>query len=72
VDCRPGAWVCGPCRPGGEALDPSWRRAQRHLSDCRVFQGTVKFGDVTATELLMHPLFSGCSNWPRLEKGKCK
>jgi len=22
VDCRPGAWVCGPGRPGGEALDP--------------------------------------------------
>jgi hypothetical protein len=25
-----------------------------------------------ATKFLMHPLFSGCTNWPRLEKGKGK
>ena len=25
-----------------------------------------------ATQFSMHPLFSGCTNWPRLEKGKCK
>ena len=35
-------------------------------------KATFKFGDVTATKLLMHPLFSGCTNWPRLEKGKGK
>ena len=33
---------------------------------------TFKFEDVTATELLMHLMFSGCSNWPRFEKGKGK
>jgi hypothetical protein len=48
------------------------RRAQRHLSDCRVFQATFKFDDATATKFLMHPLFSGCNNKPRLEKGKGK
>jgi hypothetical protein len=64
--------MCGPGRPGGETLDPPWRRAQRHLSDCRVFQGKFKFGDATATKLLMHLLFSSCTNWPRLEKGKGK
>jgi hypothetical protein len=30
------------------------------------------FDDVTATKFLMHPFFSGCTNWPRLEKGKGK
>jgi hypothetical protein len=25
-----------------------------------------------ATKFLMRPLFSGCANWPRLEKGKGK
>jgi hypothetical protein len=35
-------------------------------------KATFKFNDVTATKLLMHPLFSGCTNWFRLEKGKGK
>jgi hypothetical protein len=30
------------------------------------------FDDVTATKFLMHPLFSGCTNWPRPEKGEGK
>jgi hypothetical protein len=29
---------------------------------------TFKFGDVTATKFFMHPLFSGCNNWPGLLK----
>jgi hypothetical protein len=40
---------------------------------CRIaesIKATFKFDDVTATKFLMHPLFSGCTNWPRLEKGK--
>ena len=61
-----------PGRPGDKTLDCLWRRAQRHLSDCQVFQGPFKFDDVTITEFLMHPMFSGCTNWPRLEKGKGK
>ena len=36
----------------------------------RVFQGTFKFDDATATKFLMHPQFSGCTYWPRLDKGK--
>jgi hypothetical protein len=42
---------------------------------CRIAESskvTFKFGDVTATKLLMHPMFSGCTNWPRLEKDKGK
>jgi hypothetical protein len=42
---------------------------------CRIAESsmvTFKFEDVTATELLMHLMFSGCSNWPRFEKGKGK
>jgi hypothetical protein len=42
---------------------------------CRIAESTkaaTKFDDVTATKLLMHSLFSGCTNWPRLEKGKGK
>jgi hypothetical protein len=42
---------------------------------CRIAESskvTFKFDDATATKLLMHPIFSGCNNWPRLEKGKCK
>jgi hypothetical protein len=35
-------------------------------------KATTKFDDATATKFLMHPLFSGCANWPRLEKGKDK
>jgi hypothetical protein len=33
-------------------------------------KATFKFDDVTAIELVMHPFFSGCANWPRLKKGK--
>jgi hypothetical protein len=33
-------------------------------------KATAKFGDATATKFLMHPLFSGCTNWPMLVKGK--
>jgi hypothetical protein len=42
---------------------------------CRIVESSkfiFKFDDATATKLLMHPLFSGCTNWPRLEKGKGK
>jgi hypothetical protein len=42
---------------------------------CRIVKSskaTFKFDDVTATKLLMHPMLSGCTNWPRLEKGKGK
>jgi hypothetical protein len=42
---------------------------------CRIVESskvTFKFDDVTATKLLMNPMFSGCTNWPRLEKGKAK
>jgi hypothetical protein len=35
-------------------------------------KAAFEFGDVTATKLFMDPLFSGCMNWPRLEKGKDK
>jgi hypothetical protein len=30
------------------------------------------YDDATATKFLMHPLLSGFTNWPRLEKGKGK
>jgi hypothetical protein len=33
---------------------------------------TVKFDDATVTKFLMHPMFSGCINWPGIEKGKGK
>jgi hypothetical protein len=42
---------------------------------CRIAESskvTFRFDDVTATKLLMHPMFSGCTNWPRLEKVKGK
>jgi hypothetical protein len=42
---------------------------------CRIFiysKAAFKFEDSTAKKLLMHPLFSGCTNWPSLEKGKGK
>jgi hypothetical protein len=42
---------------------------------CRIAKSSkviFKFDDVTATKFLMHPMFSGCTNWPRLEKGKGK
>ena len=32
-------------------------------------KATTKFDDATATKFLMHPLLSGFTNWPRLEKG---
>jgi hypothetical protein len=34
------------------------------------YKATFKFDDATATKFLIHPLFNGCTNWPRLEKGK--
>jgi hypothetical protein len=42
---------------------------------CRIvesYKATFKFEDVTAAKFLMHPFFSGFTNWPRLEKGKGK
>jgi hypothetical protein len=42
---------------------------------CRIAESskaTFKFDDATATKFLIHPLFSGCTNWPSLEKGKGK
>jgi hypothetical protein len=42
---------------------------------CRIVESSkvkFKFDDVTATKLSIHPLFSGCTNWPRLKKGKGK
>jgi hypothetical protein len=35
-------------------------------------KATFEFDDTTVTKYLMHPLFSGCNNWPRLEKSKGK
>jgi hypothetical protein len=35
-------------------------------------KATFKFDDAAATKFLMRPFFSGCINWPRLEKGKGK
>jgi hypothetical protein len=35
-------------------------------------KATFKFDDVTATKFLIHPKFSGCTNLPRLDKGKGK
>jgi hypothetical protein len=35
---------------------------------CRIAEfskATFKFDDATAIKFLMHPLFSGCTNWPR-------
>ena len=42
---------------------------------CRIAESskaTFKFDDATATKFLMHPTFSGCTYWPRLDKGKGK
>ena len=42
---------------------------------CRINQpskATFEFYDATATKFLMYPLFSGCTNLPKLEKGKDK
>jgi hypothetical protein len=42
---------------------------------CRIDESSkaiFKFDDVTATKFLMHPMFSGCTNWSRLERGKGK
>jgi hypothetical protein len=44
-----------------------------HSAICRIdgsFKSTFKFEDAKVTTFLMHPLFSGCTNWPRLEKDK--
>jgi hypothetical protein len=35
-------------------------------------KATFKFDDAMATKLMTHPFFSGCADWPRLEKGKGK
>jgi hypothetical protein len=37
---------------------------------CRIAESskaTFKFDDATVTKFLMHPFFSGCTNWPMLE-----
>jgi hypothetical protein len=42
---------------------------------CRIVESSkiiFKFDDVTATKFLMHPMFSGCTNLPRLDKGEGK
>jgi hypothetical protein len=42
---------------------------------CRIAESskaTYEFDGATATKFLMHPFFSGCTNWPRLEKGNGK
>ena len=42
---------------------------------CRIAESSraiLEFDDATATKFLMHPMFSVCTNWPRLEKGKGK
>jgi hypothetical protein len=44
-------------------------------ANCRIVESSkakFKFDDATVTKFLMHPFFSGCTNWPRLEKGKRK
>jgi hypothetical protein len=42
---------------------------------CRIVESskaTFKFDDATVTKFLMHPMPSGCTNWPKLEKSKGK
>ena len=46
------------------------RSAIRRIAESS--KSRTDFGDVAATKFLMKPLFSGCTNWPRLEKGKGK
>jgi hypothetical protein len=68
----PGACMCGPGRPGGETLDPP---GGARSATCRIVESAkaaFEICDVTATKFLTHPLFSGCTNWPRLENGKGK
>jgi hypothetical protein len=68
--------VCGPSRSGGETIDPSPSPPGGVRSAiCRIVESskaTFKFGDFTATKLLIHSLFSGCANWHSIEKGKGK
>jgi hypothetical protein len=64
--------MCGPGRLGGETLDPP---GGARSAICRIVgssKATFKFDDVTAAKLLMRPLFSGCTSWPRLEKSRGK
>jgi hypothetical protein len=44
------------------------RSAIRRIAESS--KSRTDFDDVTATKFLMNPLFSGCTNLPRLEKGK--
>ena len=76
LGCCPGACVCGPGRPGGETLDsPDIPPGGVRSAICRNFEtskAAFKIEDATATKFLMHPTFSGCTYWPRLDKGKGK
>jgi hypothetical protein len=72
VGCRPGVCVCGPGRHGGETLDPP---GGVRSAICRNFESAktiFKFDDATATKFLIHPLFTGCTNWPRLKKARTR
>jgi hypothetical protein len=65
--------MCGPGRPGGETLDSlSGSLCSAICLIAESYKATFMFGDVTANKVFMHPFFSGCANWPRLEKGKDK
>ena len=64
--------MCGPGRPGGETLDPPGGMRSVICRIVESYKATFKFEDVTAAKFLMHPFFSGFTNWPRLEKGKGK
>jgi hypothetical protein len=64
--------VCGPGRPGGEILEPP---GGVRSAICRIAESSkAKFefydATATATKFFIHPFFSDCTNWPRLEKGK--
>jgi len=64
--------VCGPGHPGGETLTPPGgvRRTIRRVAESP--KSRTDFDDVTGTKFLMHLLYSGCTNWPRLKRGKGK
>jgi hypothetical protein len=57
--------VCDSGRPGGESYHSPFLAVRAAQST-----GPADLDDAPATKFLMHPLFSCCTNWPRLENGK--
>jgi hypothetical protein len=54
------ALVAKPLAPFGGVRSAIWRIVKS-------FKATFKFDDATAIKFSMHPFFSGCTNWLRLE-----